>query len=111
MPKSADLTVWGILLLVIGFLVSTFGWAYEITESSSYSGSDGGGAVWGIIGLLTGLTGLIMTLVGIHRALTKIDSLPSPLNPIKNDDQESFQVNKAAADSREPDTRPEPFRI
>lgn len=111
MPKSADLTVWGILLLVIGSLVSTLGWAYEIAESSSYFGSDGGGIIWGIMGLLTGLAGLIMTLVGIHRALAKIDSIPSAQNQVKNDDQESLQGNKEPAYVGEPDISPAPFRI
>ena len=111
---SAQITVWGIVIFIIGSVISSFGWMYEITESMTRWGSDGGGAIAGVIGMLISGLGAVLTLVGIYRALSKIDAIehrtstpvttpsPLPLHTVKQDEQERGQADQDAGDLSNP---------
>lgn len=47
--------------------------------SQTISGGRGGGIIMAVLGGLVAFTGVIMVLVGVYRALSKIDARPVPV--------------------------------
>jgi hypothetical protein len=92
MPKSAELTVTGLGALVVGAVLLDLGRTmYNAAQlSSSYGHEEASGPMSAIMfGAIIGLAGLVIVLVGIYRALSKIDALPLPLNAVKDHEQET----------------------
>lgn len=74
MPRSAVITVVGVLMWFLGGFIALLGFIYE--ASQTISGSNGGGVIMGGFGAIVVLVGVIMVLVGVYRAMSKIDALP-----------------------------------
>lgn len=77
MPRSAVITVVGVLMWFLGGFIAFLGFIYE--ASYAISGSNGGGVIMGGFGAIVVLVGVIMVLVGVYRAMSKIDALPVPV--------------------------------
>lgn len=72
MKPSAEITVWGIMLSIMGPIVSGVAWFIMMAASGRPTGF---ALILGIVGAAASLLGIILVLVGMVRALQKLDSL------------------------------------
>lgn len=83
-PKpAADITVWGIFLMVGGNTASVIAAYYGFLETISSGPFSSGGEGYGVFIFMTsavGLTGFIMMLVGVHRFISRTDPKPSEVS-------------------------------
>ena len=78
--RSAGVFATGFVLALIGYILGTIFAIVSASTASSYYRSDSSVAtgIVAFICFLVALVGSIMTVVGLYRALVKIDALPLP---------------------------------
>jgi Protein of unknown function (DUF973) len=78
--RSAGVFATGFVLALIGYVLGTIFAIVSASTASSYYSNDSSVAtgILAFICFLVALVGSIMTVVGLYRALVKIDALPLP---------------------------------
>lgn len=82
--RSAGIFATGFVLSISGYVLGAIFAGVSASASSSYYRSDSA-VLPGILAFIcfaTALVGSIMTVVGLYRALVKIDALPVPVAPV-----------------------------
>lgn len=98
---AADITAWGLALLVIGQAVAAFpGFALAGPSSSSAWGGMDPFLMIGVmfVGASVGLIGLVMVLMGIHRIISRNDPPPLPAYDPQKQNPDGTYKNAFAPD-------------
>lgn len=103
MKPSAPMTIWGIIALFVGPFVWAMS-AMSAAEASLFEDTSGDAAGL-VLGFLISVLGLILTLIGVYRALAKIDAMVVPVSVVPQM-QSPFQPFQSAAQSYPPPGQP-----